>query len=611
MREDYRKRVKSGLVLFDGAMGTMLYDKGVFVNRCFEETNLSMPGLVVEIHNEMAEAGAQVLTTNSFGANSLKLKGYTLGDRCAEINKIAVQLARKAAGEDLYVAASIGPLGVLIEPMGKFSAKEARLIFKEQIEALLSEKPDLLIFESFTNLDEILLAVSVAKELDSNIPVQAQFSLRPYKSDETIRQAVETAVALDRSPNTDIIGINCTVGPAYMLDILKEFIQNVKKPVSIMPNAGFPKEVENRQIYMASPDYFAEYAMRFHEAGASIIGGCCGTTPAHIEKMGKAVLSLDKGHRQVEFKALEKSVEPMEEIPLEKRSKLGRKLVQKEWITSVELVPPMGITLDALVQKSAVLAKAGVDCINLPDGPRASSRISALISGVAIRQGTTIEPVPHICSRDRNLIALQSDMLASEAMGIHDLLFITGDPPKVGNYPDVTGVFDVDALGLISLAKRLNQGIDLGGKSLKSQTSFVIGAGANPVSPFPEREVERTLAKAERGADYFVTQPVFDADMLINFIKKVEKADKPFIAGVWPLASYRNALFMQNEVPGVEIPDSVMERMKRTETKEEALEEGISIMVDIIAKIRPYVAGVQISPPFGRIESALEVLKRI
>ena len=611
MKKKYIDRLKTGVVLFDGAMGTMLYDKGVFVNRCFEETNLSMPGLVMEIHNEMIEAGAQVITTNSFGANSLKLKGYTLADKCVEINKKAVRLAKEAAGEDVYVAASIGPLGVLIEPMGKFQKDQAIAIFKEQIQALLSEKPDLLIFESFTNLDELLLAVSIAKKLDENIPVQAQFSLRPYKSDETIRQAVETAVALDQNKNTDIIGINCTVGPAYMLDILKEFIQNVKKPVSIMPNAGFPKEIENRQIYMASPDYFAEYGMRFHEAGASIIGGCCGTTPAHIEKMGKAVLSIDKSKHRIEFKQFENSVEPLEEIPLEKRSELGRKLVEKEWITSVELVPPMGINLEQLVQKSMTLKTAGVDCINLPDGPRASSRISALVSAIAISQGAKIEPVPHICSRDRNLIALQSDMLASQAMGIHNLLFITGDPPKVGNYPDVTGVFDVDALGLISLAKRLNQGVDLGGKSFKSQTSFVIGAGANPVSPFPQREIERTLEKAKRGADYFITQPIFDAKMLIDFIENVKSANKPFIAGIWPLASYRNALFMQNEVPGVEIPESVMKRMEKTTTKEEALEEGISIMVDIIAEIKPYVAGVQISPPFGKIESALEVLKRI
>lgn len=614
MSSKYLDLVKKGVVLFDGAMGTMLYQKGIFVNRSFEEANLSAPNLVREVHSQMAEAGAMVLTSNSYGANSLKLQGYALSHQTKAINLKAIEIAKSVASSyspNLLVAASVGPLGQRLEPLGKISIQKAKEVFREQIEALLEGQPDLFIFETFSDIYELELAVGVLRELNSTIPTQAHFSLSFDKSKNNLLLAKNLAKRLDQNPSIDVIGTNCILGPDYMLEVVKEVLPTVNKPFCVMPNAGLPKEVEGRQIYMASPEYFAEYALRFLEAGVKIIGGCCGTTPSHIEKIGKAVLSLDKGHKQIQIVQSATESDELMPIGLADRSKLGNALATNKFIKFVELVPPAALNFDLLLSKVESLSKIEGCFINLPDGPRASSRLSAFSSAGAIKNQGLLNPIPHLCARDKNLIALQSDMLSCEAAGIRDLLFITGDPPKVGNFPDVTGVFDVDSLGLITLANRLNRGIDLSGKSLKGQCAFTIGAGANPVSPFLEKEIERTLKKAELGADYFLTQPVFDADTLISFIEKTKSCGKPFIAGIWPFSSYKNALFMKNEVPGVVVPDSVLKRMEAAASAEAAREEGIKIALEIIEKVKPYVSGIEISPPLGKIDIALEVFERL
>ncbi|MCL2792768.1 MAG: bifunctional homocysteine S-methyltransferase/methylenetetrahydrofolate reductase [Spirochaetaceae bacterium] len=609
VRINYLERIKKGVILFDGAMGTMLYEEGVPLNSCFEEVSLSNPALVASIHRRYIEAGAQVIETNSFGANPIKLKTYQIENKAEEINRAAAKIARKEAGSDVYVAGSVGPIGQRLAPLGPISIKEAEEAFKIQISALVGEDIDFIIFESFKDIKELLLAVKVAKSLAPQMAVQAQFTIGPLNVEEYKNEAPSIAKQLDAENAIDIVGVNCTVGPDHMLEILMAIKPFVKKPISVMPNAGLPREIDNRNMYLASPAYFGNYALKYLEAGATAIGGCCGTTPNHIKEAGKMILSLGAVSEIKVTSVTEKAVQEKEEVLLGERSSLGKALADGAWITTVELVPPMGTDLSKIIERSAELKSKGISYINLPDGPRASSRISVGITALEIEKKAGVEAIPHICCRDKNLIGIQSELLGFQAVGLKNIFLITGDPPKVGNYPDVTGVFDVDAIGLITLAKRLNKGIDFGGKELSGQTSFVIGAGANPATTGLEREIERCFLKAEAGADYFITQPVFDYEHLLAFIDKIKDTKIPVIAGIWPLASYRNALFLNNEVPGVTIPDYIMKRMEKTQTKEEGVREGILIAREILAAVKSAVKGIQISPPFGVIQSAIDVIR--
>jgi homocysteine S-methyltransferase len=610
MKTPYLERLSRGVLLFDGAVGTMLYEKGVFLNQCFEHVCLTAPEKVLELHREMIAAGAQALTTNSFGANRSRLEGYGLGDLTGVINREAVRLAREAAGDDVYVAGSVGPLDKRVGPVGKIDGEAAAALFAEQIAALTGAGVDLIILETFRNIEELLIAARTAKAIAPAVPVQAQYSFRPLRSEQFEDEITPVFTRLDREEAVDVLGLNCSTGPADMLDVILSSVGSTSKPVSAMPNAGYPRDYEGRQLYMASPDYFAEYALKFLDAGVSVIGGCCGTTPAHIEKMGKAIVQLDssrrRGTRIVVPAPEELSLEP---LPLEERSSLGRALARGEWITSIELVPPLGTDLSKVSEKAAALADAEITCINIPDGPRASSRVSSLVTCMEIQRVSGVETIQHICCRDRNIIGIQSELLGAAAAGIHNLLILTGDPPKVGNYPDATGVFDIDSVGLLSLASSMNRGIDLSGSRFPGQTSFVSGSGANPAAQLPEREIERIRLKAEAGAEFFITQPVFDVRQLIDFLRRIADTEVPVIAGIWPLASYRNALFLENEVPGVSIPMEIQQRMKRHETKEGAMEEGILIAREIISEIRGLAAGIQVSPPFGRLEAALRVIE--
>jgi len=609
MRKPYLERLKTGVVLFDSAMGTMLYEKGIFINRCFEEVNLTNPQMVGEIHAANVEAGAQVLTTNSFGANPVKLKGYNLTDQTEEINRKAVEIAREYAGDEHYVAGSVGPLGQRLEPIGKISPAEAEEAFTRQMKALLEAGVDLLLLETFKDLDELILAARTARKLDPWIPIQAQISFSHGNDGRILGDIHEVIRRLDGEPAIDVVGSNCGIGPAPMLEVLLAMRQETKKPLSIIPDAGIPKEVDGRQLYLASPDYFAEYAMRFQEAGAVAIGGCCGTTPEHIRKMGRAVLNLASGRKNLRIEVETVKAVTQEEVPLAERSHLGRALAEKRWISTIELIPPMGADLSKILEKTAALKAGGVETVNLPDGPRASSRISALITALELERQTGVETILHVCCRDRNLLAMQGDLLGAQAAGLRNMLLITGDPPKVGNYPDVTGVFDVDSVGLLHLGRRLNRGTDLGGNPLPGVTSLVLGAGANPASPVLDQEIERAYEKADAGAEFFITQPVFDVEALLSFLQKIKGTGVPVLVGVWPLASYRNALFLNNEVPGVVIPEDIMKRMEKPSDKEAARQEGVRIARETIEAVRREVAGVQVSPPFGNVNTALEVIR--
>ena len=612
MRIPYLERLKKGILLFDGAMGTLLYSRGVFLNRCYEETVITQSSLVKQIHRDYINAGAQAIETNSFGANPIKLGGYGLAESTEEINRTSVKIAREVAGDDIYVAGSVGPLGVSIEPVGRLSGEDAAAAFREQLSALLSEDVDLILFETFKDVNELILAASVCRELSQDIPIQAQFTVNPGVSREHMDTIIRRAVELDNETSIDVIGLNCSVGPADMFDMFMQIKDKVHKPISIMPNAGFPREVDGRLMYLASPEYFAEYAKQFLEAGLSVLGGCCGTGPEHIRKMAGAVLAIDSGRRSSAIiTSIEEEETLKEAVPIEKRSRLGHALKAGEWITSVELVPPLSSDLSVVVEKAKVLYRNNVGCINIPDGPRASSRISPMITAIEIERLAKIETILHYCCRDRNIIGMQSDLLGAHAAGLRNLLIITGDPPKTGSHIQVSGVFDVDSIGLTSLANRLNHGVDIGNTALKETTAFVLGVGANPASPDFNREVERTFKKKEAGAEYVITQPVFDIEQLFKFLKAIEDTHLPVIAGVWPLASYRNALFLNNEVPGVTIPESIMNRMEHTssESKEVGRDEGIKIARKIIKELRPAVHGIQVSPPFGNINTALRVIE--
>lgn len=610
MKKNYLERVRDGIVIFDGAMGSELYSNGIQISTCFEEVCLKDPALVEKIHRSYIAAGAHVIETNSFGANPIKLKSYQIEEKTDAINRAAARIAKAAAGDDIYVAGSVGPLGVRIAPMGKVSRAEAVEAFEAQIRPLVEEGVDLLVFETFRDMEELSLAVEAAVNISSEIPVQAQVALGPLNQEEYGREALDAANLLCADDRIDVIGFNCAVGPEHMLDILLAIRGKVNKPVAVMPNAGLPRKIEDRNLYLASPAYFGNYALRFFEAGAAVIGGCCGTTPEHIKKAAHMTVSFSGGITKGKIEQIKEETEKKEELPLAQRSLLGKAISEKEWITTVEMTPPMGCDLTKITEKIRQAREKGLLYFNFPDGPRASSRLSVTITALEVMKQTGAEVIPHICCRDKNLIGLQAELLGIHAAGMRNVLVITGDPPKVGNYPDVTGVFDVDAVGLITLAKRLNCGVDLGGNPLPSPTSLVVGAGVNPVAAVPEREIDRAFLKQQAGADFFITQPVFDAGYLIEFLGKIKDTGLPVLAGLWPLVSYRNAMFLNNEVPGVTIPESILRRMEKAEgiSKEAAKAEGVMIAREILAEIRPYISGVQISPPFGNIQAALDVV---
>ncbi|MFQ3619543.1 MAG: bifunctional homocysteine S-methyltransferase/methylenetetrahydrofolate reductase [Spirochaetales bacterium] len=603
MKKPIEDLLKRAPIIFDGAMGTELYNRNHFINVCFEELCISKPSVVRTIHEEYREAGCDVLTTNSFGANRYKLAEYLLSDKVGALAKASAELAREVAGRDLYVAGSVGPLGKIV---GKeISEKDAILAFLEPIRGLIEGGVDFIIFETFSRSIELKAAALAAGELGVPYIGSLAFGERNIsRSGESIEQFFASILELPHPPF--MLSFNCAVGPKQMLEYLEDFLPNAPIPVLIMPNAGYPQQVHDRMIYMTTPEYFATYAKRFAEMGASALGGCCGTNPAHIKEVSRSIKAFFK--KKIEVVSTSSTVQLQAPTPVEKRSALGAKLQAGDWITSVELTPPLGYDLSNLLAKAKTCKDAGVDCINIPDGPRASSRISPLVTSFRIQQEVGIEAVLHLTCRDKNIIGIQSELLGCASLGIHNLLIITGDPPKLGDYPQATAVFDLDSIGLTRIASRLNQGIDIGGKEVRPPTQFLIGVGADPTHLDQERELSRLAHKVEAGANFCITQPVYDVEALLRFLENIKTLPIKVIAGVWPLASLQNARFLNNEVPGVKIPDSIMERMAKATSKEEARAIGIDIAREIIMAIRPYVAGIQVSAPFGNVDTAIKVL---
>ncbi len=599
--------------VFDGAMGTMLYHKGIFINRCYDELNLKDPELVREVHRAYVQAGAELLETNSFGANRVKLAAHGLEERVREINARAAELARAAANGRALVGGAVGPLGIRIEPFGPTSVEEARDYFREQVEGLLEGGVDFFLLDTFSHLEEIRQALLAVREV-CELPVVCQMTVQE-QGDTAYGTAPDVCAARLDEWGADVIGFNCSVGPHGVLEAIEKVAPATRAKLSAQPNAGLPRDVDGRKIYMASPDYMGKYAQRLIRAGAKFVGGCCGTTPEHIRRIADAAHALSPGRVSVRSAAPQEDVPEVATVPLAERSRWGRKLAAGELVTTVEIVPPRGIDPARMQEGVRLLAKAGVDAVNVPDGPRAQMRMGALATAVLVEQAAEVEAVVHYTCRDRNLLGMLSDLLGAHALGLRNLLLVTGDPPKMGPYPDATAVFDIDSIGLTNLVGRLNRGLDPGGNPIGEPTRFTIGVGVNPGSVDLEHELSRFYWKVEAGAEYAITQPVFDADQLLSFLEEVERRAIriPIVAGIWPLVSARNAEFLANEVPGVVVPPEVVERMRRASErgKEYALQEGVAIARETFERVRPHVQGIQVSAPFGRVPLALEVLSGV
>ncbi len=612
------------VVLADGAMGTMLYQSGVFINACFDELNLSNPKLVTKIHQQYVDAGVDFIETNTFGANEVKLAKYGLSEQVEKINAAGVGLAKQAAcsersrtaGEKVLVAAAIGPLARDISLYNQITQQQAAAAFQRQAAALADAGADFLILETFSNTDELLLAIVAVRSVTS-LEIVAQMTTNE-QNETPYGEKIDHAIArIAAQPAVTAVGLNCSVGPSAMLNALELIRVVTDKPISIQPNAGLPRQVEDRLLYMSTPEYMAEFAKRFYEKGARIIGGCCGTTPDHIKEMVRAVRSMDKAatsKTRFASVAIEKpSQVEVRETPLAEKSKLGAKLASGQKVTTIEITPPKGLDIGPILEKAKLCADMGIDAINIPDGPRASSRLSPLVTAVKIQQAADIEAILHFCCRDRNLIGMQSDILGAHVIGLRNMLVITGDPPKLGDYPQATGVFDMDSITLAGVIRNLNRGIDLGGNRFSPPTSLVIGVGANPVAADIKREIEKFQQKVLAGAEFAITQPVFDAETLFSFLQAIEsrRAGIPIIAGIWPFASFKNAEFMANEVPGVVVPPKLLERMSKAKTQQDGHKIGVEIARELIDEIHDSVAGFAVSAPFGNVKIALAVLGKI
>jgi homocysteine S-methyltransferase len=602
----FAEALNRGVLVFDGAMGTEIYRHHVFTNRCFDELCLSDPQLISRIHADYRDAGADVLTTNTFGANRVALAKFGLAEKLRDIVGAGARLAREmadAADRPVYVAGSIGPL----PSQPQYEAQFDDMVV-EQVESLMEGGADFVIFETQPNRAAVESCARAMRRLPG-VPFVLSFAIvgaGETASGESVERMMAPLPA--DCPQPVAWGLNCGLGPDGLLGPVEQAVRLTRLPLIVQPNAGIPREVENRRIYLCSPEYLAEYAKRYVGLGATAVGGCCGTTPDHIREVALAIKPLSRARTAIVV-AMPAAAEQKPPAPLAEKSQLGARLANRQWIATVELVPPRGYDLRSTIEKSKTLRQRGVNAINIPDGPRASSRLSSLITAERILREAGIEPILHFCCRDRNLIGMQADLLACAACGIHNILFVTGDPPKLGDYPHATGVFDADSIGMAAVQRRLNRGIDLGGQAIDPPTYAVIGVGLDPTALDRKRELDRFRQKVEAGAEFAITQPVFDPDTLLRFLDEVQHHGIPIIAGVWPLASYRNAQFMQNEVPGVVVPDQVMQRMASVESREGQLAMGVQIAREAVARVRNRVAGIQVSAPFGKIETACAVIE--
>ena len=604
-------RIADGRVhVVDGAMGTMLYGRGVFVHVCYDELNVIQPDLVREIHEAYAAAGADILETNTFGANPVKLSSFGLEADTETINTAAARLAREAAGERLSVVGAIGPLGIRIEPFGPTARDEAESLFGRQVDGLLAGAVDGFILETFADVDELAAALRAIRAR-CPLPVIAQMTIgetgiTAYGTD------IESVARRLTDLGADVVGLNCAVGPAAMLDAIERMAAVTDRPLAAQPNAGVPREVGDRKMYLASPEYMARYARRFIEAGARFVGGCCGTTPDHIRRIRDQVATVQPRRSTAVFARAEvQAPTGVAPVPVAHRSRWGAALANGSFAVSVQTLPPRGWQADDLIRAARDLQAVGVDALSLLDTPRAEGRMSVLPTAMLVQRDVGLETVVHYTCRDRNMLGMLSDLLGAAAMGLRNLLLVTGDAPRMGPYPDSTAVFDIDSIGLTNIVYRLNHGLDPGGNPIGPPTRFVIGVAANHAATDLEREAGRFFWKVDAGAEFAVTQPVFDAEPLAAFLERVRDFRVPVVASLWPLTSLRNAEALANEVPGVHVPAAVIERMRAAETHGSgaAAAEGLAIARELLAAIRPLVQGVQIVAPGGDMAPALALAR--
>jgi methionine synthase / methylenetetrahydrofolate reductase(NADPH) len=610
MIHPFLERLRGGPVLCDGAMGTQLYARGIPYERCFDELNLSEPDLVQQVHRDYISAGAEVIETNTFGANRFKLGRFGLDQKVRDINFRGVKIAREArevSGQPVFLAGAVGPIGQPLAPIGAISFGEARAAFRQQIEALLEAGADLLILETFPDLDELRQAVQAAREV-CELPIIAQLSFAEDGKTLTGSAPAEVASAL-RELGVSAFGVNCGLGPQLAFDVVRQMAVSPDAPLSAQPNAGFPSRSEGRYLYFSTPEYFADYARRFAEAGVRLIGGCCGTTPQHTAAMRQALDSLRPAEvgARAPLVAVERAVEAAEPAAEDGPTPWVQKLQAGKFVVSVELDPPKGLNPTKIVQGARYLAGVGVDCINIGDSPMARVRMSCIALAVLIQRQTNLDTIIHFTTRDRNLMALQSELLGAHALGIRNILALTGDPPRMGNYPNATGVWDVDAIGLVQILKQLNQGIDWAGNSIGRPAAFQIACAVNPIADDLELELDRFQRKIEAGADFAMTQPIYDVNQLLSFLERIGPVPIPIILGVMPLQSHKHTEFLHNELPGVTIPDDVRERMRRA--GERGMAEGILQAQEFLAEAQRYVQGIYLMPSFGRYEMVAELVK--
>jgi methionine synthase I (cobalamin-dependent)/5,10-methylenetetrahydrofolate reductase len=603
----FLERLRDGVVVCDGAMGTMLYSRGVFVNRCFDELNLSNPGLVQGIHQEYIESGADVVETNTFGAHRFKLGPHGFDGQVMKINREGARIARAAAQGQALVAGSIGPLGKPLEPFGNIAFDDAVAAYREQAQGLVEGGVDLFLLETMPSLDQARAAVTAVQTL-SELPIVVSLTFNEEgttaygeKPEDVVRTAEEWDVA--------VVGANCSQGPQQMLETVKRMAAAASRvKLSAMPNAGAPALIDGRYVYLCTPEYMASYARRFIAAGVSVVGGCCGTTPPHIRNLVRSVRMGQPAREVMTLEAPARAKEAPAPIPRDDKSPLARKL-GKQFVVSVELDPPKGADPGRIIDRAQYCKENEIDAINVADGPRASARMSAQSLCVLLQNKVGIDTILHYTCRDRNLLGIQSDLLGAYALGLRNILAITGDPPKLGDYPDATAVYDVDSIGLIRIMDHLNHGCDLAGNLIGPALGIHIGCGADPSKPDWDKEIRRLEEKVKAGAEYVMTQPVYDPRTVERFLSSVRHLQVPIMIGILPLYSHRNAEFLHNEVPGMRIPDDIRERMHKAGSGEKAQLEGVAIAQQALRAARDMAQGVYIMPPFNKVELAVRVIE--
>ena len=605
-----RARVGAGALVFDGAMGTELYRRGQFIHQSFDGINLTNPELVESVHRDYVEAGAEVIETNTFASNRRRLRKVGLEERHDAIHAAAVAIARRAAGDRVYVVGAVGPSGERWDRLSASARLDAVADVVAQAEALLAAGVDGLVFETFPTLAEceaVLRAVRPRTEL----ALFAQLSFLRHAATEDGASPEEATEAL-RAAGADVVGVNCADGPSELFALAERMVGR-GVPISVLPNAGYPKKVEGRMIYMATPEYFGVYARRFLKLGVAVVGGCCGTTPEHIRSMSSAARMQMGAAERVEVVAARPAVaERRPVVPFGARTKLAAKLASSEgFVVSVEVNPPTGLDAARSVEAARMLQAAGVDVINIADGPRASVRMANWALALEVRQQLGMESLVHVCMRDRNLLGLQSDLLAFHALGLHNLVVVTGDPPKMGDYPNATAVYDLDSIGCIGMVEGFNAGVDPAGRSMEGQTRFAVACGAEPASLDYDRELRRLEQKVAAGASFIMTQPVYDPSVLDRFLTDTASLGIPVLLGLMPLASHRNAEFIHNEIPGMQIPAGIRQRMQRVDKGPLARAEGVRIAQEALLAAKDRVRGAYIMPALGRYEAAVEILEAI